>query len=187
MPIIFDRVSFSYQNTPVLQQFQASLPDRGCVCLQGPSGSGKTTLLRLLCGLEKPQSGIIRGLAGRSFSVVFQEDRLLPWKTVLQNVSLVAKDPATPIELLTAMGLKEYISSFPSQLSGGMQRRVAIARALAFNGDILVLDEPFNGIDPERWQQLVFIIQKQYQNRLIVLATHIPEQQVAFQAQIIQL
>lgn len=187
MPIQFNQVSFSYPQTPVFQNFSALLPDRGCICLQGASGSGKTTLLRLLCGLEQPQSGTIQGIQRRSFSVVFQEDRLLPWKTVLQNVSLVAKDPHTPTLLLNDMGLQDAADRYPSQLSGGMQRRVAIARALAFDGDILLLDEPFNGIDPERWRTLVPMIQQRYQNRLIVLATHIPEQQQAFNAQMIPL
>lgn len=138
----------SYEGQHVLQDFSVDIPtDRNTVIL-GASGSGKTTLLCLLLGLRKPDSGDIRGAAHMVLSAVFQEDRLLPWLTAEENVALVS-DTVIANELLTRLGLADAAHERPSQLSGGMKRRVAIARALAISSDMLLLDEPFNGLDAD--------------------------------------
>ena len=117
MSISMKNLSFSYGDTPILEDITWCLPDKGIVCLWGPSGCVKTTLLRLLAGLEQPCEGVVDG-AGR-VSVVFQEDRLLPWMTALQNVTVVGAEAAAAYDLLSSMGLtEEEIQDLPRQLSG---------------------------------------------------------------------
>ena len=187
MSICFEHVTFSYDKTLVCDDFSLRLPEKGVVCFMGESGCGKTTLLRLLLGLETPKAGRITGCVGLRFSVVFQEDRLLPWLTLADNLRVALKGPKAEERLqqaLSLVGLNEEQNRYPDELSGGMKRRAAIARAMAFHGDVLILDEPFNGIDEARWQRLSEIICRQYQERLILLVTHVRSEWEAFHAQV---
>ena len=134
----------------VLDRFSLSLPDTGITALSGPSGCGKTTLLRVMAGLESPGGGRV-SLPPRP-ALLFQEDRLLPWRTVEQNVADVLPrarrgEAAGWLELVELAGEG---NAWPRQLSGGMGRRLALARALALGGDVLLLDEPFTGVDLPR-------------------------------------
>ena len=141
-------VSKSFGTHCVLRDFSVEIPLCGVTVLRGASGAGKTTLFRLLLGLEQPDAGEITGMSGRKPAVVFQEDRLLPWATALENAAL-GSDEARAADALEQLGLGESLCLLPRELSGGMKRRVAIARALAYQGDILFLDEPFTGLDEE--------------------------------------
>ena len=141
-------LSKTFGGHQVLKNFSAEIPLCGVTVIRGASGAGKTTLFRLLLGLEKPDAGEIRGMQGRKPAVVFQEDRLLPWATALENAAL-GSDEARAKDALTRLGLGENLCQLPRELSGGMKRRVAIARALAYGGDILFLDEPFTGLDED--------------------------------------
>ena len=186
MSVFLKNVSFAYGDTPVLQEVTWHLPDSGVVCLWGASGCGKTTALRLLAGLEKPDSGAVCG-AGR-VSMVFQEDRLLPWRTALENVLLTGADVKKAGDLLAELGLAvEEAQAYPQHLSGGQQRRVALARALAAESDILLLDEPFNGLDAGTWMDVVPLIKKVAETRPVVLVTHIREQIETLEAKAILL
>lgn len=184
--VAFEHVSFRYGDRPVLQDVSFTLPNRGVVCLFGESGCGKTTVLRLLCGLERPQSGRITGLDGRT-AAVFQEDRLLPWASVLENVRLPLSGPdasARAADWVERVGLREVAQAFPQSLSGGMQRRVALARALATPADRLLLDEPFTGLDAGWTERLCTQIREAYRDRLVVLVTHQPGEAAALGAQV---
>ena len=182
--IVAKNLSFAREDKTIFENVNVAFPDRGIFCICGPSGCGKTTLLRLICGLEKPTAGTIT--VPSSVSVVFQEDALLPWKTVRENVLLPLDeenaDRAT--DALAMVDLSDAQALYPDQLSGGMARRVALARALAFNGDVLILDEPFNGLDPTLWQYICENIRVQYADRLIILVTHHLTEAEAFGAQI---
>ena len=190
MSIVLDRVDFAYGAVPVLLGVSLTLPDAGVIGLSGPSGCGKTTLLRLLAGLERPSQGRILGLEGKRVSMVFQENRLLPWMTVTDNL-LTVLDHAGEAErrevhwLLEAVGLGENREDYPAALSGGRKRRAAIARAVLYGGDLLLLDEPFTGLDPALRQSLISLLLDRYRDKLIVLVTHLQDESALMGAQVI--
>jgi len=135
------------------------------IVLLGPSGSGKSTLLNILGGLDTPTSGTVR-FRGQALTMdseralnlyrrnhvgfVFQFYNLIPSLTARENVSLVteiARNPMSPVEALSIVGLGDRLDHFPAQLSGGEQQRVAIARAIAKRPDLLLCDEPTGALD----------------------------------------
>lgn len=165
-------ISVSFGEKRVLCGLEVIWPDSGTILLRGASGSGKTTLLRVLAGLLTPDAGEVSGLTGRKIGMVFQEDRLLPWRTTLENVSLTS-DRTTAKDLLERLDLADALHLKSAALSGGMRRRVALARALAYSDDVLLLDEPFNGLDSERRAQAASLLQRC--SRLRIVATHTVE------------
>ena len=160
----------------VFGDFSMELREGEALAVMGESGSGKTTLVKLLLGLIEPQSGSIEGLDGTRISVVFQEDRLLPWYSAKENIALVlhgmdkAEREKKALELLSEMELSDSADKPIRELSGGMQRRVSIARALAFGGDIIILDEPLKGLDAELKKRIAARIKAHFNT--ILLITH---------------
>jgi NitT/TauT family transport system ATP-binding protein len=148
---------------PVLDRVSLSVEERSFVVICGPSGCGKSTLLRLIHGLQKPDSGEIRVNGERvtgprlDRAMVFQQHNLMPWRTVQRNVELgleskgIAKRERTASaeRWLEKVGLSEFASYHPEQLSGGMQQRVGLARALAIDPEVLLMDEPFGALDAQ--------------------------------------
>ncbi len=170
--IKFYNVSFSYGKNKVLENFSLEIKNGDKICLFGNSGCGKTTVLRLILGLERASNGEIIIKKSIKPAVVFQENRLLPFKTVLENVSLFAENEETAVYHLEALGLKDYLNAYPTSLSGGMKRRVAIARALSSNFDYLILDEAFTGLDNENIISASEHILKTTADRPLILVTH---------------
>ena len=150
--ISLEHISLSYGDKQVLQDFSLSLPGTGITLLHGPSGCGKTTLLRVLAGLAQPDSGTISGISPGNTAFLFQENRLLPWRTVGQHLTdVLPRDRRREMpEWLDLVELAGEETVYPSQLSGGMCRRLALARCLALDADLYLLDEPFAGVDPDR-------------------------------------
>lgn len=167
-------LTLHFDDKLVLSNLSLNMPESGVVCFTGPSGCGKTTLLRVLAGLQKPENGTVTGLEGKRCGVLFQENRLLEHLTVEQNTGLVLSDSQTelPMEILKRLQMEEEAKTYPSELSGGMRRRVAIGRALAYDGDVLMMDEPFQGIDLKLKRIAMLEILKQYENRLVIMITH---------------
>ena len=192
MSVILTGVCAGYgPEKPVLTDFSLTLPEAGTVAVMGPSGRGKTTLLRVLSEQLKPTAGKISGMEGKGVSMVFQEDRLLPWRTAIENVISVlpGKDRGADRELallwLNQMELSDAVDELPGALSGGMRRRVALARACAYGGDILLLDEPFKGLDAALKERVANAIKKAAP--LILMVSHDREEAALMDAVTIEL
>ncbi len=178
-------ITVRYEGKEVFRDFSLEFPENAVTCIMGPSGCGKTTLLNVLAGLLAPDSGEVTGMAGRRVSFAFQESRLLPWKSVAGNVdfvldrSLSEKERSERVaKWLDAVCLGDSARLWPSQLSGGMARRVALARALAPEADLLLLDEPFTGIDRELKQKIMDNLKEVWnRNRTtVIMVTHDKEE-----------
>ena len=158
--------------------------ESGMFGLLGRNGAGKTTLLRILMGLEAPDGGSVEGLDGRPISAVFQEDRLCPHLNAAGNIRLVgsvcsdAELQEDLLALLPADSLLKPVSSF----SGGMRRRVSLLRAMQSQGEILLFDEPFNGLDEQIRQDAVHYVQRRRNNRTLLFTTHHMEEARALKA-----
>lgn len=179
-------LSKNFGKLTVLDNFDITFTPNKIHCLFGPSGCGKTTLLQLISGLLVPDRGQIKGIKSKSISYVFQEDRLLPWATVKENIMFVLsnryKDKKEAEQLadryISLVGLTQFQEYFPDQLSGGMKQRTAIARAFAYQGDILLLDEPFKGLDYQLKKLLMDYILAYWgqEKPLCLFVTHDPEE-----------
>lgn len=173
-------VSFGYEN-PVYENI--TIPsEKGITAIAGKSGCGKTTLLRTIAGLITPESGSVSSV-GR-VGMVFQEPRLLPWFTVERNLLSVLRSRKMPRremderirQALCDVDLAGCAKKYPAELSGGMKMRVSIARALVYRSDILLLDEPFNGLDVGTKGSISGLLRRLAGNGLdMVFVSHIPE------------
>lgn len=164
-----------YGGQVVIDRLNLELEDGKTYCLMGPSGSGKTTLIRLLLKLEKPDQGTIKGLEKKKISAVFQENRLCETFSAVENVSLTAPKGCSKAEIetmLAALLPADAIHRPVSTLSGGMKRRTAICRALISPWDVLIMDEPFSGLDQDTKHSVISYIRSQSAGKLLILSTH---------------
>ncbi len=164
----------AYSNRPVLRDVSFSVTEGETLAIMAPSGTGKTTLLRILLGLERPDRGELSGLDQLRFSAVFQEDRLLEHLSAEGNLKFAAgpyyqADAAQA--LLQELGL-DWSSQRVREYSGGMKRRLSLARALLVPFDVLTLDEPFTGLDPDNRTLALQCIQRHTAGKIVLLVTH---------------
>lgn len=158
----------------IMEDFDLQLPEQGITGLQGPSGCGKTTLLRVLAGLQTLDSGTVTVPDPKRCAILFQENRLLPWRTVQQHITDVLprerrQEAARWLELVELTGEERQ---YPAALSGGMARRLALARCLALDSDLYLLDEPFAGLDPQLIQRI--LVRMKALGKPMVLVSHEP-------------
>ena len=178
MTIDLENISKSYGARKVLDNFNLEIEEDHSYVITGPSGSGKTTLLRILLGLESPDSGRVHLMGDYKYAwlhagVVFQEDRLCESFTAVQNVVMVNKKNSVKVaeEELLRLLPADSIHKPVAELSGGMKRRVSIVRACSIPSDMLILDEPFTGLDSEnRKLAIEYIREKQGRNPLFITA-----------------
>ncbi len=175
----FDNVSFSYGNEAVFDGFSFSAKGGEATAVLGHSGCGKTTFMELASGMLKPFSGSVILLEAARPAFIFQEDRLLPWKTVLENITFVGAPPERAQEYLAKVGLAGCESKFPDELSGGMSRRLSIARALAFCGDCFFIDEPLHGLDIKTSGEVLSLIKEEIRGKSAIVITHSLEEAFA--------
>ena len=168
--LIFDKVSISFDNTPVITDFSKDLSDSRIIAFTGASGCGKTTLLNAIAGLVKYGGKII---SDKKPVYMFQEPRLFPWLTALENVNAVLSGKKETLEkaksMLEKTGFYDF-DKYPDELSGGMQKRVALARTLAADGDLLLLDEPLSALDDKSRKELLEVIKND--GRQTIMVTH---------------
>jgi len=180
----------SGQTRSILHDVDFSLR-KGEVCaLLGPSGCGKTTLLRIVSGLDADFEGRLVLPREHKIGMVFQEPRLLPWRSVAQNLRLVGTSSDNDLaEIVAALRLSRHLDHFPGELSLGLARRVAIARAFAVKPDLLLLDEPFVSLDAalaaRLREELLALVLKRKATTLIV--THDVEEAIAIADRILVL
>lgn len=177
MHLEIKELSKSFGGTKVLDGINISLKSGQIYCFMEPSGSGKTTLFKILLGIITKDSGTITGLDGSTITAVFQEDRLCNDFSPIENVSMVMNVPSrnhkkTAKEELLNLLPEESLTRPVSTLSGGMKRRVAIVRALSVPFDMVILDEPFSGLDEGNKNKVISYMKVKCQGKLVLLSTH---------------
>lgn len=175
----FKNASFSYGDKEILKNFSFSVKEGTSAAILGPSGFGKTTLLELASGILTPTDGKILPFFSEKSSFIFQENRLLPWYTALENLTAVNIEKNRAREYLEKVGLSDCENKYPSELSGGMCRRLAIARALAFGGDTFYFDEPLQGLDIKTAAEILELIKTETVGKTLFLITHSPSEAFA--------
>lgn len=173
--LLLEHVTKRYDGKKVLKDVTLTIQRGEFVSLVGKSGGGKSTLLRLIAGLEKNDDGDLNFQNAPIIRMMFQNDRLLPWMTVLDNVCFQEKKQYPLAKrLLNQVGLSDFTQVYPGQLSGGQRQRVALARALMVKPDLLLLDEPLGALDALTRSQMQELILKvcNEQQVTLVLVTH---------------
>lgn len=167
-------ITFGYPGRELFRDFSLRVEPGERVILTGASGRGKTTLLRLMAGLEVPREGAVRGIPAGGISMVFQENRLFPGLTVLENLTMAVPGAGRGelLGLLEAVGLGGEAERLPGELSGGMARRVAIVRAAALGSSLALLDEPFAGLDGENRRRAAQLLTERLGGAALVAAVH---------------
>jgi putative hydroxymethylpyrimidine transport system ATP-binding protein len=178
------QASLSYAGASLFQRLDFTLHGGQCTCLLGPSGVGKSSLLRLIAGLLAPEEGEVacsdqRPLAGR-LAWMGQDANLLPWLSVMGNVTLGARlrgeraDPAAAEALLARVGLGGQRDQLPATLSGGQRQRAALARTLMEDRPVVLMDEPFSALDAITRARLQALAAQLLAGRTVLLVTHDP-------------
>lgn len=184
-PIQMTDVTFRYADTNVLSHFSYTFEPGIIYGIKAPSGTGKTTLLNLLDGSLQPVKGEIRSDKRQLFSIVFQEPELLPHLTALQNICLPLaslfdriRSEQIAMNALEIVEMETFASRYPHELSYGQQQRISLARALAWPSSVMLLDEPFKGLDNAlalRIIERIVIRQKAYSQTIIFTSHHTEE------------
>ena len=176
MTLTLENLQKSYGSLPVLDHCSFSFSSGRIYCLMGPSGSGKTTLFRILMGLEPADGGSIRfEPSSPEFSAVFQEDRLCETFSPVENLRFVLGKSVSREDIRRELSLllpEESLSRPVFTLSGGMKRRTAICRAMSAHSDLIIMDEPFTGLDEDTKKLVIEYIKSRQRGRLLIVSTH---------------
>jgi ABC-type nitrate/sulfonate/bicarbonate transport system ATPase subunit len=165
------RISKSYEEKKVFDGLELEIAEGEILGVFGESGVGKTTLLQGLAGLISFDGDVEN--VPQNIGYIFQEPRLFPWMTALENVTAVSCDEAVARDLLTALELPpDSFCQYPDELSGGMKQRISIARAIAYQPDIMLMDEPFQGLDPNTKKKTADVLFGALHGKTGILITH---------------
>lgn len=194
MALIIEHLNKKYDDILLYRDFSISFTEGIITCILGPSGCGKTTLLNIIGRITLPDSGNLSGFEGKLMSYIFQDPRLLLWKTVRGNIEFVMDRSMTPNErkkesdrLIRLVELDTFADYYPSKLSGGMRQRVSIARAFASHSDIILMDEPLKGLDFSLKQNMIKSFSRIWKTdrRTVIFVTHDVDEAIMLGAEII--
>ncbi|MCX0370745.1 ABC transporter ATP-binding protein [Clostridium perfringens] len=180
MSIKLINIEKNFGNKKIYDKFSLNFEEGKINCILGKSGCGKSTLLNIIANLEEINSGEIIGVPEK-IAYVFQEDRLIEWNSIYTNMELPLLKFYTKDEreekiksILREVELEDYIKSYPKELSGGMRQRANIARALLYNGELLLMDEPFKSLDKSSKENIIKIFKKNHleKNNTVIMVTH---------------
>lgn len=180
MSIKLINIEKNFGNKKIYDKFSLNFEEGKINCILGKSGCGKSTLLNIIANLEEINSGKIIGVP-KKIAYVFQEDRLIEWNSIYTNMELPLLKFYTKDEreekiknILREVELEDYINSYPKELSGGMRQRANIARALLYNGELLLMDEPFKSLDKSSKENIIKIFKKNHleKNNTVIMVTH---------------
>ena len=170
-----------FNEVSLFRDFSIDFPEGTITCILGPSGCGKTTLLNIIGNIILPDRGTLTGFDGKVISYIFQDPRLLPWKTVEGNIEFVL-NKGLPAEergklinrFIRLVELDGFAGFYPQKLSGGMRQRVSIARAFAYPSDIILMDEPLKGLDIKLKLNLIRTFSRIWEadKRTVIFVTH---------------
>ena len=178
--ISVDRITKTFENKKVLDEVSFSVSNGEVLAIMAPSGSGKTTIARILAGLDKQDSGNLLIDGELSLSYLFQEDRLMPWMDVYNNIVIGNLNGATRdeiIEIASKLEIEDYLKMYPNKLSGGISHRVALARTMISDSNFIILDEPFRGLDHELKQRIIDGVWADFcKDKAVILISHNQEE-----------
>ena len=193
MALRIDNLNKKYDEIQLYRDFSISFTEGIITCILGPSGCGKTTLLNIIGGITLPDIGNLSGFQDKIMSYIFQDPRLLQWKTVRSNIEFVMDRGRTTDErkkesdrLLRLVELDAFADYYPVQLSGGMRQRVSIARAFACHSDIILMDEPLKGLDFALKQNMIRSFSRIWKTdrRTVIFVTHDVDEAIMLGAEI---
>ena len=194
MNISIRNLNKSYGNEEIFKNFNIELSDENINCIIGKSGCGKSTLLNIIAGLTEIQGGEVRGVSLSDISYVFQEDRLIEWLTVKENLEITLKKYFNESaiddkvdEILNLVGIYDIKNKYPNALSGGMRQRINIARAFGKPSKLILMDEPFKSLDYKLKYTIIdeFKTLLDKEKRMVILVTHDLDEAIYFQGNII--
>lgn len=169
-----EHVYKSFGDVQVLKDLTLEFPEGEITCIKGASGSGKTTLLKLIEGVEQPDSGAVTGVSEK-MAVVFQENRLSDNFTAVSNIRAVTGHALSKDEIaghLRELELGDALTKKTGEFSGGMKRRVAIARAICFDAPLVIMDEPFKGLDAALREKAIAYVKRHAAGKTLIVVTH---------------
>lgn len=194
MHLELQHISKAYGGITLFDDFSIAFEEGKITCILGPSGCGKTTLLNIIGGIVPPDSGSVNGFADHRISYIFQDPRLLPWKTVRENIGFVLSHDLPKEErksitdrFIRLVELENFADFYPAKLSGGMRQRVSIARAFAFPSEVILMDEPFKGLDIKLKLNLIRTFSRIWETdrRTVIFVTHDVEESLLLSNQIL--
>lgn len=180
MSLVLSDIKKSFGDKVIFNGFSYKFNDNGIYAVIGESGVGKTTLLRMIAGLDNRYKGRIDGGGFKNVSFAFQEYRLFPNVSALENVVIAidkkknSETASSAKQMLNYLGLSDDdMNLCPAELSGGMKQRVSLARAFLKKSNVLILDEPTKELDPQLRQKIYELIIKESKTRLIIIVSHL--------------
>ena len=181
MSLKIENLNKSFQDINLFKEFNIEIQENTISCILGPSGCGKTTLLNMIGNTIQADSGKFEGFNDKILSYIFQEPRLLPWKTVKENIAFIIKDEELTEDksiiidkYIRLVELDDFANYYPAKLSGGMKQRVAIARAFAYPSNLILMDEPLKALDLKLKLNLIKAFRRIWQSdkRTVIFVTH---------------